>query len=187
MSVLTSDFTDCTVFIYDAYGHHLIDTVVKDHDRRTQQIQVAIMPEKLKVNSDCKLLILSSPTPCEYLGKVKKEGGNLFIAMYQGQEKESRGSARYAVRTPALVNALIFDGQMHPLLSPLKVVLINISTSGMRFRAPYYSFEVGDEFKMHLVISKKKKDITAHIINHVDKKGVHSDYGCRFVDVDSIS
>jgi len=183
MATLGSDFTDFTVLIYDVHGNHLIDTVVTAHDRNDMHIQVGIMPEELKANDDCKLLILSSPIPCEYRGKVKKIGGNFSIAMFFGQEKESRGSARYSVSTPALIDALIIDGQTHPLQNLIKVVLINVSTNGVRFRAPYYSFEVGDKFQMHFAVSNSTKKLTAVVVNNVDNGTTSSDYGCRFVEM----
>jgi len=181
VAVLSNDFTNHTVLIYDMDGNHLTSTAVRSHDRESQQIRVNVMPENLKVNESCKLLMLSSPTPCEFMGKIKKVGGNLFIAMFQGQEKESRGSARYPVNTTALIDALIIDGDTHSLQTPIKVSLINISTSGVRFRAPYYSFETGDRFRMHFIISNSRKEITAEVINYVDDKNNSSDYGCRFI------
>ena len=184
MSALGSDFTDNTIFIYDTSGIHLKDTSVTSHDRRTQHIQVGAMPAELKINDNCKLLIMSSPAPCEFLGKVKREGGNLYIAMFQGQEKESRGATRYPVTTPAMIDSFIVDNQEHPLQNPIHVVLINISTTGVRFRAPYYSFEEGDVFRMHLVISNNKRRITAEVNNYVDEELKHSDYGCRFLMIE---
>jgi len=184
MSVLDSDFTTCTVFIYDKNGSHLIDTIVSNHDRASQQIQVSIMPEELKINDDCMLLILSSPTPCEYSGKVKKIGGNKFIAMFQGHEKESRDSTRYHVTTPALIESLIIDDHPYPLQTPLRVALINISTGGVRFRAPFYSFEEGDIFRMNFIISNTQKQLVAKVVNHSNKKTVSSDYGCRFLQIE---
>ena len=184
MSALTGDFTDCTVFIYDIDGTHLANTVVKTHDKGAQQIQVGFMPFELGINDNCKLLILSSPTPCEYQGKVKRVGGNQFIAMFQGQEKESRSSSRYPVNTPALIDALIVDGEPHVVQTPIEVTLINISTSGVRFRAPFYSFEDGDSFQMHMVISNNKKRIIAKVVNHLDNEPDHSDYGCLFLEIE---
>jgi len=183
MSALGSDFTDYTVFIYDANGNHLINTIVTSHDRAAQQLQVSMMPEELKINDDCRLLILSSPIPCEYKGKVKKIGGSQFIAMFLGQEKESRGSARYPVSTPALIDTLIVNEQPYPLQTPIKVILLNISTNGVRFRAPYYSFQDGDIFQMHLVISNSQRKLTAIVVNHIDNEPTSSDYGCRFLEI----
>jgi len=179
---LSGNHTDQSVFIYDSNGNHLIDTVVTFHDRDENQLQVGIMPEGLKVNDDCKLLILSAPVPCEYLGKVKKVGGNLFIAMFQGHTRENREAARYNVNTVALIDHLIAEGKPYTLHTPVKVTLINISTSGVRFRAPYYSFDDGDVFEILLDFKNNKKRLIAQVINHVDKEPEASDYGCRFIE-----
>ena len=183
MALLTGDFSGHTVLIYDLDGNHLTSTVIREYDRGDRQIRVNLMPDSLKVNDNCKLLILSSPTPCEFQGKVKRIGGNFYIAMFQGQEKESRGAARYQVNTPALIENLIVEKKAHPLLTPVTVVLLNISTSGVRFRAPFYSLEDGDIFQMNLEISNSKKNITAQVINHNDIDNKHSDYGCKFTEI----
>ena len=179
---LSGNHTDQSVFIYDSDGNHLIDTVVKFHDREEKHLQVGTMPESLKVNDDCKLLILSAPVPCEYLGKVKKVGGNLLIAMFQGHTKESREAARYNINTSALIDRLITEGKPYELHTPVKVVLLNISTSGVRFRAPFYSFDDGDMFEILLDIKDNKKRLIAQVVNHVDREPAVSDYGCRFIE-----
>ena len=184
MAALASIYIDHTVLIYDTDNNHLITTVVTKHDKVEQRIQVSRMPKGLKNNDDCKLLILSSPTPCEYLGKVRKVGGVFTFAMFQGQEKEKRGATRYTITATAQIDALVIDGIPHTLHTQVNVDLINISTSGVRFRAPYYSFETGDIFMMHLIISNNKKRITTKIVNYVDNKQESSDYGCRFLEVE---
>jgi hypothetical protein len=181
---LGSIFNDHTVLIYDIDNNHLITTVVTEHDKVNKWIQVSDVPEGMKNNDDCKLLILSSPTPCEFLGKVKKVGRDVTIAMFRGQMKENRGSARYSITASAEIDALIIDGNPHTLQTPIKVELINISTSGVRFRAPYYSLEVGDLFLMHMVISNNKKEMTTEVINYVDNGQASSDYGCRFLEIE---
>jgi len=184
MAALASDFTDHNVLIYDIDSNHLGNTTITSHDKINKQIQVTRVPFGLNINDECKLLILSSPAPCEYHGKLKKTGGAYIIAMFQGQVKESRGAARYPVNTPAIVDALIIDGKPHTLQNPIKVTLINISTTGVRFRAPFYSFESGDIFRMHLIISNNRKQITAEVTNCVDNKQIATDYGCHFLVVE---
>ena len=178
---LNVDYTDHSILIYDMDGNHLVDTVVKEHDKADKQIRVGSMPASLKANDDCKLLILTSPTPCEYQGKVKKVGGAFFIAMFQGQLKENRTATRYAVNTPALIDIFVVDGQQYKLLNPVKVVLKNISTSGVRFLAPFYTFNDRDKFRMHMTISGSKKQLIAEVMNHLDNEPISTDYGCRFV------
>ena len=183
MSVLVGDFTGCTVLIYDPDGNHLISTHVREHDRAEKYIKLNLMPEELRANSNCKVFVLSSPTPCEFMGMVKKIGGALTIALFQGQEKENRGAMRYKVNSPAFVEALIIDDQAYTLQNRVEVELINISTSGVRFRAPHYSFIEEDIFQMRLTISNSEKMITAVIVNCMDKETSSSDYGCRFMEI----
>ena len=180
MAALSSDFTDHTVLIYDTYGNYLNSSFVTSHDKEARQVILEKIPEELRANENCKLIILTSPTPCEFQGKVKKMGANFFIALFQGQEKESRDAPRYPVSNPALITALIEDEQVYGIQNPIKVSLINISTTGIRFRAPYYSFEIGDMFQMDLFIGNKQKKVTAKVVNNVDSTDT-SDYGCRFL------
>ena len=181
MSVLSDNYTGCTVLIYNMDGEHLLDTVVTEHNREEQRIQVSSLPEVLHINDICSLLVLTSPSPCEYLGKVKKIGASVFIAMFQGQEKENRTATRYAVNAPALIDTLITEGHPYSLHTPLTIRLINISTGGVRFRAPYYSLADGDVFQMRMVISQNKKKLIAQVVNHVDDEPASSDYGCIFL------
>jgi len=183
MSVLAGDFTGCSALVYNTDGNHLISTNIREHDRADQHIRLNLMPDELSVNDNCKIFVLSSPTPCEFLGKVKKMGGTLMIAMFQGQEKENRGATRYAVNTPASIEALVIDDKAYNLQNPVKVTLINISTSGVRFRAPYYSFIDEDIFIMNLIISNSTKIVTAKVINSADKLNSTSDYGCSFMEI----
>jgi len=185
MSVGRSDYTDHTVLLYDTESNHLSSTTVTNHDKTAKHIQVSAIPKSLKANDDCKLLILSSPTPREYLGKVKKIGGDICIALFQGQEKEKRTAVRYPVITVALINALVVDEQSYALQTPIRIELINISTSGIRFRAPYYSLVKDDVFKMNLIISNNKRIITAKVTNYIDNDSTSSsDYGCQLLGVE---
>jgi len=181
MAALSGDFTDLTALVYDTDGNYLISTIVLSHDREARQIVLDQVPERFKANEDCKLIILTSPTPCEFLGKIKKTGGNFFIALFQGQERETRVAPRYNISNPALITALIVDGKVHPIQTPVKIVLINISATGIRFRAPYYSFDVGDEFQLDLFIGSNQKKATVKVVNNVDRDTESSDYGCRFL------
>lgn len=181
---LSSDFTDCTVFIYDMNDNHLSSPAIIDYDKSEQRIKISAIPKELKVNDNCRLFILSSPSPYEFHGKLKREGSNYFIAMFQGQEKDNRRAARYKVDTPALIDNLIIDGKAYSLQTPIRVKLINISTGGVRFRAPFYSLESGDNFQMHLSISNNKKTIVAEVTNCIDNEPESSDYGCFFLRVE---
>ena len=183
MSVLVSDFTGCSVLLYDTKNNHLGSAIIKEHDRGEQYIRLNKLPTVLNANDNCKVFVLSSPIPCEFSGKLRKIGGSLIIAMFQGNEVENRSAMRHPIKTTASISALIIDDQVHFPQNPINVKLINISTNGVRFRAPFYTLNNGDIFKMHLVISNSKRVITAEVVNSVDQGTTHTDYGCRFMEI----
>ena len=182
MSVLLQNYTDYQVLIYDLDGNLLIETVVTSHEKLERQIQVAIMPPKLKVNDDCRLLILTSPAPCEFLGKIKRFGGMYTIALFRGQVKENRAAARYKVSAPATIYSYLYNMQSYELHTGIKVKLINISTSGLRFRAPFNALTDGDLFRINMVVSDMNKSMNVEVLNHLDDKPDSSDYGGRFIE-----
>ena len=181
MTSLSSDFTGCPVLIYDNDGERLGNTVITSYNRTSLRIEVKDTPQSLDAGCTCKLLILSSPSPCEFCGRVNKDGNKKIIAMYFGHEVENRGSTRYKVSFPGAIENLICDGKAYPLHTPLQVRLMNISQSGVRFRTPYYSLIDGDRFQMRIEINNSAKLLIADVVNHVDRDNDSSEYGCRFL------
>jgi len=181
MSALSGDHTGCSVLIYDEEGNHLINTRVTYHDKKTLQIMVEEYPPRLDHGGICRLLVLTSPSPCEYMGRITKVNLKQTIALYHGSEKESRGAARYEVNFPAAIENLVLDRKAYPLHTPLKVWLINVSKSGMRFRAPYNALMDGDMFQMRMKIGDGDKLLIAEAVNHVDNDDGTSEYGCKFL------
>jgi len=181
MAALTANYEGLSVWLYDTNGKNLSSTTIETHDRVDNQITVMNMPHKLKQNDVCRILILTTPAPCEYQGKIKKISGKLLIALFQGMEKEEREATRFSVTTPATIDSLICEEQSYPLYIPVQVTLVNVSTSGVRFRAPYFSLSDGDKIHLNMSISNGKKRLVAEVVNHLDKEGEYSDYGCRFI------
>jgi len=181
MSALSSDYTGCSVMLYDTLGKHLSNTKVISYNKNTLRIEVQETPSSLSIGLTCRLLILSSPAPCEYQGRVLKEGAKLIIALHHGLEKENRGTTRYKIHSPSLIEHLICAGRAYPLHTPLAVELINISKSGVRFRAPLNSLSDGDRFQMSIKINDNEKVLISEVTNHTDKEAGYAEYGCHFL------
>ena len=167
--------------IYDEAGNHLGSTIVTDYNKNALVIEVEEIPPVLGNGERCRLLILSSPSPCEYQGRVTKMGARKTIAMFFGQEKESRGAVRYMLSCPALIENLVYENHAYQLHTPLEIKLINISQSGVRFRAPVYALLDCDRFQMRLKISDNDKLLIADVKNHFDDDFGASEYGCYFL------
>ena len=181
MAVSSADYTGSTVIINDAQGNHLCSTVVTLYDKGSMRIEVEELPGDLAAGYNCSLLILAPGKPYEYQGRVIKEGANTSFALYRGHELENRQSERYKISTTALVENLVCDGRAYPLHTPLEVVLINISKSGVRFRAPYFAMTDTDRFQMRMRISQNEKLLIADVVNHMDIGSEASEYGCLFL------
>jgi len=182
MAALGHDFTDCSIYIYDANDNRqLCFTVVTHHDTANMRLQIQEMPPELATGSVCRLLIISSRAPYEYQGRVVGDGANRALAIFQGQEMENRRAERHIINTTAVIEKLIYDGKPYPLHTPLEVELINISKSGVRLRTPFYSLTNGDSFQMRFTIGDQEKQLVAAVTNHIDKDSQTSEYGCRFV------
>ena len=167
--------------IYDEKGNHLDSTIVTDFDMDMMWIDVQEIPPVLRNGKRCRLLILSSPSPYGYQGKVIKVGSRKTIAIYYGHEKENRGLVRHKISLSALVENLIYTNRAYVLHTPLEVELINISQGGVRFRAPQNALSDGDRFQMRMKISVSDKLIIADVVNHTDGSTGMSEYGCSFV------
>jgi len=181
MKGLSGYYTGHTVLIYDTDGNHLDSTTITSYDKMALRIEVQALPSVFSSGAGCRVLIMTSPSPCEYQGRALREGTRLYIAMYQGQEKESRGAERYKINSSAVIENLVCDGRAYPLLAPLEITLVNISKSGVRFRAPLNSLSDGDRFQMRMKISDSDKLLIADVINHHDIDEQTSEYGCQFL------
>ena len=178
---LNSNHVDCAVLLHDADGNQLCSTTVVSHDRGAMRIEVRDMPDTLKIGAGCSMLVLTSPAPCEYQGRIASEGNRKIIALYRGRERENRGSARFNVNSQAVIENMIYDNKASPLHTPLIIDLINISKSGFRFRSPNYTMSDGDRFQMRMKIHDSEKLLIADVVHHIDKDAGKTEYGCRFL------
>jgi len=181
MKSINSDYTGCSVFIYDESGNRLGNTYVTYYNRSILRIEVEEPPSALDAGDACKLLILTSPSPCEYMGRIIRIGKRKPIAMYRGREREKRAEVRYNVNMPAFIDNYICDGGVYPLHTPLQVEMINVSKSGARFRTPYYALNKDDRFLIRVKINRRFKLVIAEVMNQLHIDTSTSEYGCRFL------
>ena len=181
MKLIDGDYTGCSILIYDEEGNHLCDTTVIYFDRKNLLIEVAEPPESLDAGDACKLFILTSPTPCEYKGRIIRVGKGKPIVMYDGKESEKREESRYIVQLPVFIENYICDDKIYPLHTPLAVEMINISKNGARLRMPNYTLSNGDRFRMCVKINDRYKNVVAEVKNMTRTETEASEYGCRFL------
>ena len=178
---LHSDYTGCTVLLYSPEGDYLGEDVISVHDRKRHWVELkGGMPPFLKVDEICTLFFLAQPTPVEYRGKVVRDGLNYSYALFKGKEKDNRRAVRYKLTFIARIMALIVEGEIYPLQVPESVTTLDISRSGIRFRAKNNTMRVGDRFVLRMTINEEERLFTAVVVNNRDE-AEYTEYGCRLV------
>ena len=180
---LRHDYTGFTVLIYSPDGKYLCESKVSEHDKKSQWIELRSgLPMSLKKDDVCPLLIMTSPSPCEYRGRVVRDGWKYVFALFKGKVKENRRMERYKINYPVNIEDLIIDGVKFPLFETLTVNIINISQSGVRFSAPFNSLLAGDKFSFRMKIGGDESLYIAVVVNSIDKDSDISEYGCKLVN-----
>jgi hypothetical protein len=162
-------------------GKRLAETVITAHDKDALAVEVAA-PPKTADGDRLELLILTSPVPCSYKCKVVKRGPRLLFALYQGKEKDNRSETRYKISAPATIDHAVVNS-VHTLSAPLEVQLVNISRSGIRFRAPHGAIARNARISLRFSVGGKTQVLLADVVNHADNPPEHTEYGCRFLAV----
>lgn len=176
------DYTGCKVILYDSSGVHLGSNVIKEYLRSSGQVSLLqSFPASLREKMECKLLILCSPIPHEYSGRVMREGFETLIGLYRGREKAWRAAERHAVDMPAVVDSLFVDGGGHEFHTPLNIKLVDMSGGGLRFSAPGYSFLVGNVIRVRFNPSGDERLLMLKVLNSSEKDTGETEYGCSFV------
>ena len=173
------DFTDCKVLIFDTDGSLLLETKVQAYNKSSMHIEVAKLPESWGQES-LRVLIFSSPVPCEFQGRIFRLGSTKEIALFQGKDMELRSEGRYSVDMPAQIEG-VFEGENFSYyISPLKVILKNISISGVGIYSEAANFVKGQALQLKMSVGESHQIIKIKIVHGTKipgEKGTY--YGCN--------
>ena len=179
-------YVDCPVFIYTEYGEQLGTNIVSQYEHAIKQIEMREpLPPALQNGGSCRLLILAEPHPREYMATVRRDRGRLIFALYKGKNKEHRKEMRHAVNVSAWVETFICDEVPHKLCESLQVEFVNISISGVRFKAVPNFLHNNDKVQFRMKLADKEKVLAAEVLNSAET-GETAAYGCRFVKVGGV-
>ena len=181
-AALRSDYTGRNVLIYDSNGKLLCETSITEHDRNSMQIKVKQLPDTGS-SENLKLLVMSQPAPSDFQGRVVRIGKDKEIALYNGKERELRGSTRYQVDVVSKIENYVENNVFRPADPVVSIRLINISTSGLKFVSADQSLQTGQAFQIRMQIGQQEQLIVAQIVHfHVDATGT-ANYGCKILSV----
>ena len=187
---IDNDFTDHTVVIYNEYGDKITETTIVEYDIIIGSIRIK---EDLKLTTgiNVQLLILTSPSPCFFLGRIGPRIQNMItIDLHSGKSKEDRTFERFSID---LINSIESTGTINSIIRenvkidapPQKVQLINISHGGIRFSGASGILHKNDEIILTIKNSNADQILTAKVVNFLNAPLGRTEYGCQFSNVSS--
>ncbi|MCL2566048.1 MAG: PilZ domain-containing protein [Defluviitaleaceae bacterium] len=183
---MRKDFSGCNAIIYDENDNLLVNVKIEAHHVQENSVTVPDVPE-LTVGILCKLLILTSPTPYSYQGRIHRRTGRKVITLFKGDIAENRkDSQRYKTDIPAFIEALVVEGKTFYLRNKVEGRVLNISKGGLRLRTIYNAFNPGDRYQIHLKSSDLDLNMFAEVRGRSDTADGHSEFSCQFIVEDEI-
>jgi hypothetical protein len=180
MGNMRKEYSSCTVLVNDEKGHRVAETEILYHDELRNQIEVDDIPE-LEVSALYECLILASPTPHAYKGRIHRRGKRKVIALFEGKESENRRDTRYKTDLPANVIGVIRHGKTYSLDAPIPGRIKDISRRGLRLSASGGALNVGEKFRVSITSMSGKKILTAEVLYSLDVPPDYSEFGCLLV------
>lgn len=177
---MNKDFSECNVIVYDNEKKVLVNVEILEHIADENMIVVENVKELVE-GTLCSLLILATPTPYAYDGRIRTYNRRKIIALFNGEAKESRKDIRYMVDLPVHIVSLIHDGKPYPMHKEVSANLVNISRGGIRIRTAFNALSYDDRFQMRLNPEYTGKMLAAEVIHRFDEPPEYSEYNCRLL------
>lgn len=182
MSIARMNYKGCTAVIKSQNDDSEVRTTILEHDSNFMTIEVQGRLKGMEAGDQVTILVMLPNTAHEFNGVLRKVGGvSSSMTMFNGKVREGRGAIRYLTNSPAEVGHLVFAQQLVPLLHPLQVLLINVSTSGALIRAQSNSFVQDAVAELRININGKETVLQGTVVRVCDIDETTSEYGFQFI------
>lgn len=182
MAVMGANYKGCTAIVKGSTKGGEMRTVILEHDTNFMTISVKGELGGVAIGEHVDILVLLPNSAHEYSGVLRRYNGTATtLTLYNGRVKESRGATRYSANSLAKVENLVYGEQLAPLHRPLKVLLVNISTSGALIRTKPNSF-IKDATAELRVSTGDSETVVQGVVVRVHKVDENQEeYGVRFI------
>jgi len=175
------DFNGCNAIIYDENDIQLANVKILEHNANENSVTVPDVTE-LASGILCKLLILASPAPYSYQGRIHRRGRRKVITLFKGSVEENRkDSQRYKTDIPAFIEALVLEDKAYYLRNKVEGRVLNISKGGLRLKTVHNAFNIGDKYQIHLESNDLDLTMFAEVRGRSDTSDGHSEFSCQFI------
>lgn len=183
--MVMGNYKGCSIFVEDSKGNPIAKTVVLSQDQTHMTLTVEGNIELPKFNEAVTVLILRPDGVHAYQGNAHRSPGNPTVTdidIYKGHIKEDRKSKRFGVNVNAYIPNLVFNHYTVPLLKPMSVTVVNLSTIGALIRARTNSFIENSGIELSLNIGGRDTNIYGKIVRVRDVDEENTEYGCKFIE-----
>ena len=187
--LIGNDFTGHTVIVYDEDYIKITETNIIEYDIVLGNIRIR-ENSKLATGDNVQLLILTSPNPCSFHGRVgPRIQGMSTIDLHSGKSKEDRASKRFPIESiDSIVSTGVIDGLVRGNeaidMPPVNVQLVNISQGGIRFSGAKGLLQNKDEVLLSVNIKGAVKILAVEVVNILNAHPGRSDYCGKFTIAD---
>lgn len=178
---MRKNFIGCNAIIYDENDILLANVIIEEHNLQENSVAVSDVLE-LTVGILCKVLILTSPAPYSYLGRIHKRGRRKIITLFKGDVAEARkDSQRYKTDIPASIEGVVLEGKLYLMRNKVEGRALNISKGGLRLRTEYGSLNVGDRYQVHLQSNDLDISMFAEVRGKIDTSDGYFELSSQFI------
>lgn len=184
--MLMQDYAGRHIFIHDGMGNSIANSTIETHNREYMTVQVKGRFAGPAGSEFVSVLILAGDGIHEYKGKIRHSTKPLTteLALFKGKITENRTSKRYAINTIAGVERISMNDIPVPLQSPLTVLVVNLSTSGVLLRAVPGCFAPDSILSFRLNIGGKDAIISAQVVRVSEIDTTTHQYGCMLISAE---
>jgi len=176
-------FRNCPVVIYDADDSNIIArTNVEAHYAGGKSIVISEEMKSIERGTHLKLLIIHESGVSEFRGIARGFfDGTREITLYDEQQREARAAVRHDLNVPAVVTGIVDDSVRKPLQPPLKVVVENMSSTGVLIKVESENFDIDCVLEINVDIGGNPALLTTKVVREQVNADKTLSFGCRFI------
>ena len=182
MPGIVGNFEDCPVIICDN-NNCIAEAIIKEHDRINSTIEISKTLSDYEHGYRLSVLILHPGGTVEFSGTLRKlQGSGREIALFNERHRGARGAPRHKLNSPATIRSLVLENGRQPFAPPLKVVIHDISKTGVLIKSPPGHFDIGSVLELHFNIHGKDAILYATVVRKCDgDDDATIGFGCKLL------
>ena len=173
---------DCPIIIFDEQKNLITETIVTGYGKDEMYIEVSEGLENISIGSRLWLLVIHADSVSEFSGKLTSLRQGIYEISVHGQRKrDSRGSPRFSIDIPAVINNLIIDSEVVNLTNPINVTIKNISSTGLMIESKSLPLHKGVSLNIEFKLHDKNTITLCKVVREPKTGSTPNHFGCQLI------